>query len=477
VPGDPRGTTPRWRQQGLLIYGPALASETPPRSIWQGDLAPITIGVVVLITLNAFEAIGSITAMPIVASELGMLADYTWAFNAYTVASLFSMVVSGLWGDARGPRGPLVAGITCFFLGSVTCGLAASLPLLVIGRGLQGMGGGAVMVTAYLIIARVYPESLRPRAFSALSAAWMLPSIMGPFIAGWLADSLSWRFVFWIVPIFIIPVAVLLVPRIGRYQGGEPHPKWRSRLLAGAVATIGLFLLQDGALRLSVFGYAEAVLGVVILLLAVRKVLPTGALSLRRGLPATVMMRAFFAASYFSAEVFIPLALVQIRGVSLTLAGLTIGVSAVAWAGGSYLQSRLSATKDRSTTVRAGAVVIAIAIMTVPLSLNDSWPAWTAGVSWIIASAGMGLAIPSISVQVFRLSPQQDQGVNSAAIQIADAIGFSVGVAVLGIGYAVAVAHGGATAGTFTGLWLASAAIAVVAIGLAGRMRPRAATQ
>jgi MFS family permease len=383
------------------------------------------------------------------------------------------MVVAGLWGDARGPRGPLIAGITCFFLGSVTSGAAGGLPLLIIGRGLQGMGGGAAIVAAYLLIARAYPESLRPKAFSVLSAAWIVPSIVGPFIAGWLADSMSWRYVFWIVPILIIPVAVLLIPRVGPYQGGEPHPKWRSRLLAGAVATLGLFLLQDGALRLSVVGYAEAVLGVVVLLLAVRKVLPAGALVLRRGLPSSVMMRAFFAAAYFSAEVFIPLALVQIRGLSTTMAGLTIAVSAVAWAGGSYLQSRLSAAKDRSTTVRLGAAILALSIATVPLSLLGAWPAWIAGVSWIFASAGMGLAVPSISVQVFRLSPEQDQGVNSAAIQIVDAVGFSVAVAVLGIGYATAVAHGGATAGTFTGLWLASSAIAVIAVVLAGRMRPR----
>ncbi len=441
--------------------------------MWHGDLAPITIGVVVLITLNAFEAIGSSTAMPVVARELGVLADYTWAFNAYTVASLFAMVVAGLWGDARGPRGPLIAGITCFFLGSVTSGAAGGLPLLIIGRGLQGMGGGAAIVAAYLLIARAYPESLRPKAFSVLSAAWIVPSIVGPFIAGWLADSMSWRYVFWIVPILIVPVAVLLIPRVGPYQGGEPHPKWRSRLLAGLVATIGLFLLQDGALRLSVVGYAEAALGVVVLLLAVRKVLPAGALVLRRGLPSSVMMRAFFAASYFSAEVFIPLALVQIRGLSTTMAGLTIAVSAVAWAGGSYLQSRLPATKDRSATVRLGAAIIALSIATVPLSLLGTWPAWIAGVSWIFASAGMGLAVPSISVQVLRLSPEQDQGVNSAAIQILDAVGFSVAVAVLGIGYATAVAHGGATAGTFTGLWLASSVIAVIAVVLAGRMRPR----
>lgn len=411
--------------------------------------------------------------MPVVARELDVLGDYTWAFTAYTAASLLAMVVAGLWSDARGARGPLLAGITCFFLGSVTSGAATGLTVLILGRSLQGMGGGAVLVSAYFLIARVYPESLHPKAFSVLSAAWVVPSIIGPFIAGWLADSVSWRYVFWIVPILIIPVGVILVPRVGRYEGGEPQPLWRSRLMAGMVATVGLLLLQDGALRLSAIGYGEALMGIVLMLAALRRVLPAGALLLRRGLPSSVMMRGIFSAAYFSAEVFIPLALVQIRGMSTTFAGLTIAVSAVSWACGSYVQSKLSAESDRSNVVRIGATILAIAIATVPFSLSDHAPTWAAGASWILASAGMGLAVPSISVQVFRLSPEQDQGVNSAAIGIVDAVGFSVAVALLGIGYATAVADGGATARTFTSLWLVSAAIAVGALALAGRMRPR----
>ncbi len=411
--------------------------------------------------------------MPVVGRELNALGGYTWAFNAYSVASLFAMVASGLWADAHGPRGPLIGGIAGFFFGSLIAGAATGLPMLVVGRSLQGMGGGAVMVCAYMLIARAYPVELRPKAFSLLSASWILPSIVGPFIAGWLADSMSWRLVFWIVPILVIPVVVLLIPRIGAYQGGIPQARWRMRLLAGVAATVGLFLLQDGALRLSVIGFCEAALGVVVLLLAMRRVLPPGSLTLRRGLPSSVMMRFFLAGGYFAAEVFIPIALVQVRGVSTTVAGLTIAVSGIAWASGSYAQSRLAATGDRAAAVRLGAAILVVAIASLPLSLVAGLPSWLAAISWAGAAAGMGLAIPSISVQVLRLSPEHDQGVNSAAIQIVDAVGFSVAVAALGVGYATAVADGGATATTYTALWLSAAAIAAVVIVIAGRMRPR----
>ena len=84
---------------------------------------------------------------------------------------------------------------------------AIAVPLI-IGRVLQGLGGGAMIVSGYLLIARAYPEELRPKAFSLLSAAWIVPSIVGPLIAGWLSDSISWRWVFWItVPLALAALA------------------------------------------------------------------------------------------------------------------------------------------------------------------------------------------------------------------------------------------------------------------------------
>lgn len=86
----------------------------------------------------------------------------TWAFNSFVVASLLSMVAGGLWSDARGPRGPLVAGVAAFTVGAVIAGSANGLGLLVAGRALQGMGAGAVIVAVYVLIARSYPVDLRP---------------------------------------------------------------------------------------------------------------------------------------------------------------------------------------------------------------------------------------------------------------------------------------------------------------------------
>jgi predicted MFS family arabinose efflux permease len=242
--------------------------------------------------------------------------------------------------------------------------------------------------------------------------------------------------------------------------------------MAGALATVGLLAIQDGSLRLSLAGAVEGAVGGAVLVLSVRNLLPAGTLTLRRGLPASVMMRGILAAAFFSAEVFIPLALIQTRGISTTAAGLTLAAAAALWSAGSYVQSRLPGDRDRSAAVRTGAVIVTACLVTLPLSLLSSLPPWVAGISWAVGAFGMGMAIPSVSVQVMRLSPDAEQGVNAAAIQIIDSVLVVVAIAAVGLGHSAAVASGGATAMTYVLLWLASAAIAVSALSLAGRMRP-----
>ena len=423
-------------------------------------------------TLAAFEAIATATAMPVVARELDALSGYTWAFNAYIVASLLAMVIAGLRCDATGPRGPIVAGIAAFAVGSVVAGAAPSMLILIVGRAGQGIGSGAVIVGLYVLIARAYPESLRPKAFSALAAAWVLPSLVGPLVAGWLADSVSWRLVFWIVPIFVIPPMLLLLPRLAEHQGGSPNPRARQRIIAGIVATAGLLAIQDGLVRVTVLGGLEAAIGFILILGAGRVLLPAGSLTLARGLPTTVMMRGLIAAGYFSAEVFLPLALVEIKGVSVTYAGLTLALGAASWAVGSFAQSRLSGSTDRSVAVLVGALVVAVSILSLPLVLIASVPAWAAAGSWALGAMGMGLSIPSISVQTMRLSPEADQGMNSAALQIVDSVLVVIGTALIGTVYAHAVAGAGVTSATYSTMWISAAVVVALAALLAPRMRP-----
>lgn len=125
--------------------------------------------------------------------------------------------------------------------------------------------------------------------------------------------------------------------------------------------------------------------------------------------------------------------------------------------------------------VATGAGIVALGLATLPIVLLTDLPAWIAVGSWALGALGMGLAVPSISVQVMRLSPQPEQGVNASAIQIVDAVGVVVAISLLGVVHALAVQSGGATVATYVSIWAAAAVLAASGILLAGRMRPRAA--
>ena len=184
------------------------------------------------------------------------------------------------------------------------------------------------------------------------------------------------------------------------------------------------------------------------------------------------MMRGIIASAFFAAEVFVPLALVEVRQVSYTVAGLSIAVSAVFWAVGSYVQSRLPGDVDRAPIVRIGALIVTVSLATLPLVVLTTLPVWIASVSWGIGAFGMGLCLPSVSLQTMRLSPDADQGINSSTLQMVDSVLVVVVTAILGFFYASAVGAHGATSQTYAILWALTAVVAFLGALIAPRMSP-----
>ncbi|HET7180719.1 MAG TPA: MFS transporter, partial [Candidatus Limnocylindrales bacterium] len=164
--------------------------------LWSPKRRPLTIGLVLTITLVAAEALAVATAMPVVATELGGLELYGLVFTAFLVASLLSIVVAGTLIDRRGVVFPFVIGISLFAVGLAIAGSAGSMQMLIVGRFIQGLGGGAIPPVSFVAIGRTLPERLRPQMFATLSTAWVLPGVLGPGIAGVVAEAFSWRLIF-----------------------------------------------------------------------------------------------------------------------------------------------------------------------------------------------------------------------------------------------------------------------------------------
>src|SRR5690606_3654410 len=166
--------------------------------------------------------------------DLDGLAFYAWGFSGFMTASMFGTVLAGEACDRFGPLAPFLAGIALFTGGLVVAGVAPTMPVFIAGRVIQGLGGAAAIVTAYVIVGRAYDPRLRPRAFAVMSAAWVLPSILGPAIAGVLTETWTWRLVFLgLVPFAIAPL-LLVLPRLRALPAVEPAAGRPGRTLRAA---------------------------------------------------------------------------------------------------------------------------------------------------------------------------------------------------------------------------------------------------
>jgi MFS family permease len=303
----------------------------------------------------------------------------------------------------------------------------------------------------------------------------VVPAIVGPLIAGFLTDRLSWRLVFLgIAPLAVVPVIIAL-PSVIEYDGpppAGPTVRHRRKRLAFAAA-VGMGLLQIAGMRADGAAVGLAAAAVVLLVPSVPRLLPPGTLAFRRGLPTVVALRGVLAGAFFGAEAFLPLMLVQHRGLSTTLAGLALTGGALGWAGGSWYQGRPGLQIPRPELVRRGAVLVAMGIVGLGCVLLPKAPVAVAGLSWIVGATGMGLALASIGVLLFELSPVEDQGANSASLQLSDALFSVVFIGLAGFIFGLSHDQVGPNPVVFAQILAVMAALALFGAWAAGRIRLR----
>ncbi len=430
----------------------------------------LTTGIVALISLIGFEYLAIATAMPAVARALDGLPLYTLAFGGPMAAGVIGMVLSGGWSDRHGPRGPLWCGVVAFAAGLLLAGLAPTMALLVAGRLVQGFGGGLMSVALYVLVARAYPPALHPPIFAAFAAAWVAPVIVGPALAGFIVETLGWRWVFLGAVLLAVPASLFVQAGLrGRaLQDPAPAVKIRNSRLPWAVVAAA----SAGGLYWAGQHHEAPWLALALLVLAIaaRQLLPRGTLLAQRGLPAVVALRGLVAAAFFGCEVFIPLLLSGERGLSLTQAGLVLTVGALGWSAGSWWQARPGAP-PRAVLLSGGMMAIVAGILAILALLWPAVPLALGVLGWIGAGLGMGVVYPTLSVLTLQLSAPSEQGSNSSALQLSDSLFSATALALSGALFAALLPQS-AAAGYAAGLVLA-AGFAMVGVMVAGRTQDK----
>lgn len=449
------------------------------QGIFSPSLRAVTSGMLALISILAFEHLAVATVMTLVAKALGGAALYAAAFGAAMAASIVGMVLAGRWSDRSGPLPPLRAGVAGFVVGVIAVGAASNMQWLVLGRALQGFGGGLMSVTLYVLVGRAFPRRLHPAIFAAFAGAWVLPTIVGPALAGVMAAQWGWRWVFLSAAALALPAAWLLHHGLQRVPGqhdfgadraGKKTPRGASLWLAAGSAVCAALLYAgqpEGGAGLPLL------LGLLGLAVCAPRLLPAGTLRGRAGLPAVVALRGLAAAAFFAGEVLIPLLLISERGLSAVQAGLVLTLGALGWSAGSWLQGRAGGWRQapaRARALQAGMAAIAIGLLGVVLVLDGSVPVAVAALAWTLAGTGIGVVYPMLSVLTLECASSDEHGAASSALQLSDALFSAVGLALASA--LLATLQPWSTPGGYLAAFAAAALLALLGVGLAPRARP-----
>ena len=419
--------------------------------------------ILLTITTYGFDLICLTALMPTIRDDLGGDELYGAVFSVFMLGSIVSLVVAGHLSDRLGPVFPGAISPALLAAGLVGVALAPSMEMVVLARALSGLGGGGILSTAYVAAGRGFPPERRASLFAIIGSGWTIPSLIGPWAADAVEATWGWRWMFVLLVPCALLAAVLAPPIVSGLSKPETDPGPLRNVGPAIIlaSSASLVLLGSGpsAEPIGAWRYLPVTLCAVIGFMALRRLLPDGTLSARRGLPAAVASRGLLAMAFMTTNSFLPLALVEFLDASVAGAGIVLTVAAVSWTAGAFLQAHLSRAWTPRATARMGLILVCAGIVASAAAIRADLSILFAYGTWGLGSIGMGLTYNTLSVYALDVAPTGGEGRTAASLQLADPIGTAVGTGVGGV--IVATSLG------FVGLWAMMAAVTVVGFAAA----------
>ena len=405
--------------------------------------ALVLAGGVVLHAVNVYIAT---TILPTVVQDIGGLDMYAWNTTLFVVASILASALSPKLLQMVGPKGSYGLAAVIFALGAVVCAVAPTMSIMLIGRFVQGIGGGFLFALAYAMIRVVFEEKLWPRAMALVSGMWGVATLLGPAIGGMFAQWGIWRAAFWSVALIAMVFAVLalgILPKREKQAGASAKasvPLAQLILLTLSVLAISAGSASSQVMQ-NVLGLGGAfVLGMVLLAVEARsqkKLLPTGAFQFRSAIAALYGLMSLLVLTVTSGEVFAPLFLQILHQQSPLLAGYLAALMAAGWTVGAIASSGLSG-QGIQRAILAGPVLGLIGMVSLALLV----PKTSAG-HWLdlapiclglaLIGLGVGLAWPHLLTRVLKAAVPQEQELAGASITTIQLFATATGAALAGM--------------------------------------------
>ena len=306
------------------------------------------------VAITAIEVYIGSTLMPSVVADIGGLELFAWVTTVFIVASPAASMFAAVRPFGLGPRHNYLIAAGAFAVGSLICGLAPNMPVLLVGRAIQGFGTGLLGALTYMMVRLVFPERLWGQAIALISAMWAIATLVGPAIGGVFAEFHAWRWAFYI----LVPASLLIA--IGAMR---VVPERSSDLGMTSVPYVQIGLMIVAVLSLSVAGAAaeqsttQALVLTAVALVAVvalgvverrarQKLLPSGTFVIGATLAAMFATMVLLQISIIS-DIFVPLFLQRLHGIGPMLAGYIVALLAVGWSSSSMLTATWDARRAR----------------------------------------------------------------------------------------------------------------------------------
>jgi EmrB/QacA subfamily drug resistance transporter len=400
-------------------------------------------GVALVLFLVSLDQTVVGSAMPKVIAELNGFSLYAWVSTVYLLAETVVLPIVGKLGDMYGRKWITVLGVGLFVGASAFCGMATSMLWLIIGRGLQGLGGGVILATAFTLVADIFPDVRdRARYQGLLFAVFTLSSVIGPTLGGWIADSLGWRWIFYInLPLGLFSLVVLprLLPQSPR-QANARIDYWGALTVTLAVSSLLL------ALELASNGYGWASLpvisGLVVALITFGLFIwieqrvsdPIIPLTLfrNRTFVATSSVLFLFGAAMFGVTLYVPLFLQAVLGLSASQSGVALLPMSIVTTVVGIVVGQLVARMGSLRPFLLGGIVIMVVGVGLLATVQATTSMWAITGYMFIIGLGMGAIFPVTTLIVQSAIEPQLLGVATSATQFIRSIGSTMGTALIG---------------------------------------------
>lgn len=410
------------------------------REILTREYASKIATLVLAVWLHASNSMLTATTMPSAVEEIGGLNLLHWTFALYLVGSIVAGASVGLLVVRKGIRTTMIRAALVYAIGSAVVALAPSMPVVLIGRILQGLGGGGLMGLVYISQDRFFPNHFVPRIVACMSLTWMLAAFSGPMIGGAFATWGVWRMAYWA---YAIQALLLMVAIRSLLPMESPDPATKAERLP----VVRLSFLAAAIFLVSLAGAAyDRILSPLLVLLGVMslvffvfrdrdasssRILPSGVTNLNHTLGNGVLTIFLLCLCIMSFLIYAPTILIKLYGLTPFAAGLVVMVETIGWGGAAILFSGVAVNREPAL-IRTGGAMILCGLIGLALTLPGE-SLWLVIIVALFSNSGFGMMWGYIIKRIVAAAPADEKNRASALLPMTLQSGFALGAALAGI--------------------------------------------